>query len=307
MRCSYCLPDGAPPPRPRAEILSFEEIERIARVGASLGIRRLRLTGGEPLLRRDLPALVRLLRRIDGVGEIALTTNGLLLDAHLDDLVAAGVDSIHVSLDSADPETFHRLTGADPAAIGTILAVVRRCRRIAPHVRLGLNAVVVRGTNDAEVEDLAALGRDLGVEVRYIEFMPFAGVEWSADRVVAGAEVAARVAARWPAREAARSRAAAPARRFAYEDGGSFAVIEPVTRPFCAACDRLRLRSDGRLYNCLFDAAGVDLRGPLRAGASDAEIAGLFRACVAAKGLGGALEIARQAAAPARVMAEIGG
>lgn len=308
MRCAYCLPLGAPPSRGREEILSFEEIERAAAAGAALGLRRIRLTGGEPLLRRGLDGLVRRLRAVAGIEEVALTTNGLLLDRAVDSLVEAGLGALHVSLDSVDPRTFRRSTGTGASGVRAILSAIRRCRAEYPSLRLRLNAVVVRGLNDGDVERLAGLGRDLGVEIQFVEFMPFFGVAWRPDLVVPGDEIVRRIAAAHSVRSVPRRRAAGAARRFAYRDGGgAFGLVEAVSRPACAACDRLRLRADGSLLPCLFDRAGVDLRAPLRDGAPDDALAEAFRAAVAAKGPGGALAIARGAPARPPRMAEVGG
>lgn len=312
MRCTYCLPHGAPPPRPREEILTFEEIATVARVGASLGLARLRLTGGEPLLRRDLPRLAGMLRRLPGVEELSLTTNGLLLGENLAALHEAGLDAISLSIDTLDAADFRAETGVD--ALTEILALLPRLAESG--IRTEINAVL-DGAHRERIAPLLRLARETGIGVRFIEKMPFEGMEWSEATFLPGAEVERVAREIAPFREVARLRPAAPARRFDFEDGGTFGLIEPVTKPFCSACDRLRMRSDGALFNCLFDRAGGATREILRAGARsgasrsgvnvDEAIADLFRRVVAAKGRGGMLDFDETRAQRARVMAEIGG
>lgn len=308
MRCRYCLPNGSPPPLPRDEILHFEEIARIVRVGARLGIARVRLTGGEPLLRRNLDQLVAMIRRVPGIGEIALTTNGLLLRPVLRDLVAAGIGHLCISVDSLEPERFRSFTGVDG------LAEVRAAAEAAvaiPGLVVELNAVAIRGKSEPDLAPLVAWGRELGIPVRFIELMPFEDVNWTQDLVLGGDAILEDLAEHFGAEsfeEIDRSRPAAPARRFRFRDGqGGFGLIQPVTNPFCASCDRLRLRSDGQLFNCLFARDGFDLRGPIRAGAGDERLSDILAACVRSKGQGGMLEFHEQVKNPARIMASIGG
>lgn len=307
MRCRYCLPHGAPPPLPREEILSFEEIARIVRVGATLGIERVRYTGGEPLLRRSLENLIAMTRDIAGVRSISLTTNGLLLRDKIDALVGSGLTHLSISLDSIHRTLFEEMTGTD--GLATVLDAVDAARA-RKELSIELNCVAVRGRTENEIVPLVRFAREKDIPVRFIELMPFEDVEWSEELLLPGAALEEIIGAAFGAEsyeEIDRARPAAPARRFRFRDGRSgFGLIEPVTNPFCAACDRLRLRSDGRLFNCLFGREGFDLRTPARAG-DDIAIAEVFRQAVAAKGPGGMLEFKEQVENRARVMASIGG
>jgi cyclic pyranopterin phosphate synthase len=276
-RCTYCMPkevygrDFRFLPRP--ELLSFEEISRLVRVFAGLGVRKVRLTGGEPLLRRDLPTLVEQIAAVEGIEDIALTTNGVLLARHARALRDAGLRRVTVSLDSVDDGVFRamndvgvpvaRVVEGIDAAIAAGLAPVK------------LNAVVRRGVNDAGVLDLARFARDRGCTLRFIEFMDVGTTNgWAMEEVVPAAELVARIDAEMPLEAAAPSYRGEVAGRHRYRDGGGeVGMIASVTQPFCADCTRARLSADGRLYTCLFAVDGHDLRGPLRAGADDAELA----------------------------------
>ena len=286
-RCPYCMPEERYPRDheflSKAERLRFEEIERLATIFARLGVHKLRLTGGEPLLRRDLPELVRKLAAVEGIDDIALTTNGSLLAPQADALRAAGLDRITLSIDTIVPETFRAMSGGR-GDIDTVLAAIAAAER-AGFGPLKLNCVVMRGTNDGEVVQLVERFRGTGHIVRFIEYMDVGTCnEWRHELVVPGAEVRDRIAARWPLRELAPNYGGEVARRYAFVDGGGeIGFIDSVTEPFCGDCSRARLSADGRLYTCLFANAGHDLRGPLRAGASDAEMAGLIRAVWAAR------------------------
>lgn len=307
MRCRYCLPHGAPPPRPKEEILTFEEIEAVVRAGAALGITRIRLTGGEPLLRRDLPILAGRLRGIPGIEEMSLTTNGLLLGAQLEAFREAGLDAISLSIDTLDAEDFRIETGVD--ALDEVMRLLPRLA--ASGIRTELNAVLRGGARD-RIRPLLEFSRAGGIPVRFIEMMPFDGMEWNEADFLPGAAVLEEARAVEPFQEIPRRRVAAPARRFSFPGGGEFGLIEPVSRPFCSACDRLRLRSDGAIFNCLFDRAGIPtreiLRDPALSPAARAEeLASAFRTAVAAKGPGGMLEFERTRTDRARVMAELGG
>lgn len=312
MKCTYCLPNGAPPPLPREDILTFEEIARVARVGASLGVTRLRITGGEPLLRRQLDRLFTLLRPIPGVVELALTTNGLLLAPQLPRLMASGLTHLCISIDSLDRERFRAHTGCD--ALDTVLTAIEAARA-CPHLTVELNAVAIRGKSEQDIPSLVDFGRTHDMPVRFIELMPFEDIAWSPNLVISGAEIEQILAAHYGPNtwdEVSRSRPAAPARRFRFRDGrGGFGLIEPVSNPFCASCDRMRLRSDGMLYNCLFDRHGIDLRSLMRSSsdavAGDVSLQAAFQECVAKKGPGGMVELQQQVASPARIMASIGG
>ncbi|MEJ7846172.1 MAG: GTP 3',8-cyclase MoaA [Acidimicrobiales bacterium] len=309
-RCTYCMPAEGMEWLPREEVLTFEEIERVARVCVErFGFDSIRLTGGEPTVRARLPLLVAKLAALDGPAgpvDIALTTNGATLELLADDLVAAGLRRINVSLDTLRPERFLALTRRD--ALGPVLTGIDAA------VRAGLdpvkvNCVLMRGVNDDEVVDLARYGRDHGVTVRFIEFMPLdASGGWADDQVVPAAEIVARIDEVFPLEPlSAADRGSEPAARWRYRDGrGELGVIPTVTEAFCASCDRVRLTADGQLRSCLFATEETDLRGALRAGASDDALAELLRTTVAGKWAGhgvGTVTFIR----PKRSMSQIGG
>ena len=271
-RCSYCMPRELFGEHhrflPRAEILSFEEIHRVARVFADLGVTKLRITGGEPLLRAELPKLVRMLASISGV-DIALTTNGSLLERYAEPLRNAGLRRVTVSLDSLDPAVFHRMSDAD-IPLGRVLSGIEAADRAGLRP-LKINAVVRRGVNDDGVVTLAERFRGTGVVVRFIEFMDVGTTNgWERDGVVPAQEIVAKIAARFPLTPLSPAEGGV-ARRYRYDDGmGEIGVIASVTQPFCGSCSRARLSADGHLYTCLFASRGIDLRPILRAGdASD--------------------------------------
>jgi cyclic pyranopterin phosphate synthase len=280
LRCQYCMPDADYVWLPRESILSFEEMARIVRVFSRLGVERVRLTGGEPLLRTDLATLVAMLRR-EALRDLSLTTNGLLLAAHAHALAQAGLDRVTVSLDTLKPDRFVTMTRSDRHA--DVLAGITAAR----HAGLGpvkINTVVVRDVNDDELADLLAFGRAEGLEVRFIEYMDVGGAtRWSRDQVVGQAEIVARLADRFGAITPVPERAAAPAARFRLTDGTTFGVIASVTAPFCGACDRSRLTADGTWLLCLYARAGLDLRAALRTGASDADLAATIAAAWGAR------------------------
>jgi len=283
LRCVYCMPSD-PDWLPRPELLTFEEIERLARVAASLGVTHVRITGGEPTARRDLPALVRRLAAVPGLRDLAMTTNGMRLAELAVPLREAGLHRLNVSLDTLRGERFVHLArreGFDKVWAGLDAAGRAGFRP------LKVNMVVLRGVNDDEVVDFAGLARTRPWQIRYIEFMPLDGDNtWSRDRVVPAREILDRIHARWPL-EAVVGDGREPARIWRFRDGlGDVGVIASVTEPFCEACDRIRITPDGKLRTCLFATRETDLKGPLRAGASDAELAGLFRTAVAAKDAG---------------------
>lgn len=275
LRCHYCMPEAEYVWLPRASLLSFEEIGRLARLFASLGAARVRLTGGEPLLRRDLPELVRRLHAQPDVGDLALTTNGLLLPRFATALRAAGLGRLTVSLDTLRPDRFKALTRSD--RLDDVLAGLDAARW-AGFGRIKLNTVVMRGVNDDELFALVAFGRERGLEVRFIEYMDVGGAtRWEADRVVSRAEILARMADRYgPVHEVPDQDPVAPADRFVLPDGTVFGIISSTTAPFCRTCDRSRLTADGMWYLCLYAEQGVDLRAPLRDGASDGELTELI-------------------------------
>jgi GTP 3',8-cyclase len=276
LRCRYCMPREVFGPEhaflPRSELLSFEELERVVRVVVGLGVTKIRLTGGEPLLRRDLPDLVARLAAIEGIEDLALTTNGLLLPQHARDLAAAGLHRVTVSLDALDETTFR-------AVADTKLSVERVLDGIAAARAAGLgpikvNAVLQRGVNDDQLEDLAAWARDADVTLRFIEFMDVGTSNgWLRERVVPADEVVERLAARWPLEPVAPTKPGEVADRYRYLDGlGEVGVVASVTRAFCRDCTRARLSAVGEIYTCLFAAAGHDLRELLRGGASDEDL-----------------------------------
>lgn len=271
LRCSYCMPEEDYEWLPRADILSFEELARLVDVFKSLGVQKIRLTGGEPLLRRNLSVLVGLLAS-KGLGDLALTTNGILLGDQAEALRRAGLARLTVSLDTLRPERFRLLTRRDEHA--RVLAGLAAARA-AGFTGTKLNTVVLRGVNDDELLDLIGYGRENGFEVRFIEYMDVGGATgWSADTVVPQAEIRARLERAFGAsRPDPDDDPAAPAERFLLPDGTRFGLIASTTAPFCSACDRARLTADGLFYTCLYAPDGTDLRTPLRAGASDSELA----------------------------------
>ena len=278
-RCVYCMPkevfgrDYAF--LDRKELLSFEEIARIVRVFAGLGVCRVRITGGEPLVRRDVEQLVRLLSEIPGL-DLALTTNGALLAAKAEALAAAGLDRVTVSLDSVDDAQFRALNDAD-FPVERVLEGIEAASVAGLPVKV--NAVVKRGVNDEGIVALAERFRGTGHVLRFIEYMDVGHTNgWRLDDVVSADEIVARIDARWPLEPVAAARGDETALRFRYRDGaGEIGVIASVTKPFCAGCSRARLSAEGRLYTCLFALRGHDLRAPLRSGAGDDELADTLR------------------------------
>jgi cyclic pyranopterin phosphate synthase len=307
LRCAYCMPEE-PEWFPREEILRYQEAERLVRVAAAQGVRKVRVTGGEPLVRRDVDRLVADLAAIPGVDDLSLTTNGVLLERFAAGLREAGLRRVNVSLDSLRRERFSRLTGRDR------LADVLRGLEAAAAAGLGpikINAVLLRGVNDDEAIDLVAFGRERGYEVRFIEFMPLDNDRtWDLSRVVSGASIRRELAARWPLVPDPDGDPRAPATRFLFEDGGgAVGFINSVTEPFCADCGRIRLTSDGKFRVCLYDDREVDLKSAMRAGATDDDLVALMQAALAGKGRGGAVEILerREALPLRRTMHQIGG
>jgi cyclic pyranopterin phosphate synthase len=275
MRCRYCMPEPEYTWLPRASLLTFEELVRVTRIFASLGVHKVRLTGGEPLLRQGLHELVRDLAAIDGVDEIAMTTNGLLLRRHATELQAAGLDRVTVSLDTLRPERAHAFSRTMHHA-DTIDGI--RAVREAGFAGTKLNTVVIRGFNDDEVTDLLEFSRAHGAESRFIEYMDVGGAtQWSRGEVVSREQMLALIAAKYGAVEALHDGGPAPAERYRLADGLTFGIIASTTAPFCSSCDRSRVTADGTWLLCLYADDGVDLREPLRRGAPDEEIAGLIR------------------------------
>jgi cyclic pyranopterin phosphate synthase len=290
MRCSYCMPEADYVWLPRSSILTFEEIQRLVRIFTRLGVAKVRLTGGEPLLRHDLPRLVSMLDDVSGLRDLALTTNGMLLPRHAPALRAAGLRRLTVSLDTLRPDRLLMFARTD--RLDEILAGIEAARR-AGFERVKLNTVVIRGFNDDELADLLEFGRGHDLEVRFIEYMDVGGAtRWSMDQVVSRREMLDAIAARYGRIEELErgDDPAAPAEQFRLPDGTRFGIIASTTAPFCRDCDRSRLTADGTWYLCLYAADGVDLREPLRSGAADAEIAALIRARWSARADRGAEE-----------------
>jgi cyclic pyranopterin phosphate synthase len=275
---------------PREDMLHFEEISSLADVFLGLGIDKVRLTGGEPLLRRDLPTLVRMLAAKPGLQDLALTTNGVLLAEQIDALAAAGLRRVTVSLDTLKQDRFTRLTRVD--ALAQVREGLDAARRVfAPASpppgaadvnavggrRFKLDAVVIRGVNEDELIDLLEFAKSLGAELRFIEYMDVGGAtRWSWDRVVTKSEMLALLSRRYGAVEPLIEDSSAPAERFVLPDGTTFGIISSTTEPFCRTCDRSRLTADGMWYLCLYATQGLDLRGSLRRGSSPEELAALI-------------------------------
>ena len=278
-RCPYCMPEDQYAQDyeflSKDQRLRFEEIERIARAFASLGVTKLRLTGGEPLLRRDLPELVRMLSRIPRIDDIAMTTNGVLLPKFAQALREAGLQRLTVSLDTLDADTFRTLSGGR-GEVGEVLEGIAAAER-AGFTQIKLNCVVMRGVNDSQVLDLIERFRGTGHIVRFIEYMDVGTVNhWRNESVVPSAELIDRIGVCWPLTALERNYRSEVAERYRFIDGaGEVGFISSVSQPFCGDCSRARLSADGKLYTCLFARAGHDLRAPLRAGASDEQLAEL--------------------------------
>ncbi len=293
-RCLYCLPETEeaaqfyrskfdathnprpqpiplPPWKPRAELLTFEEIERLVRISVSLGIEKIRLTGGEPLLRKNIESLVERVARIPGIRDLAMTTNGFLFAQKAQALKAAGLHRISFSLDSLDRENFKKITGRDG-----LLELIEGIR-VAQELGLEpvkVNAVVIRGLNDHEVEALAEFAREKNLSFRFIEFMPLdSGRSWLKELVVPGREILARLQSRFELKPVKTANPSETARRWTFADGrGEIGIIAPVSEPFCGHCNRIRLTADGKIRTCLFSLHEHDLKELLRNGASDDQI-----------------------------------
>ena len=275
LRCSYCMPEAEYAWLPREDILHFEEIERLVDVFCGLGVDKVRLTGGEPLLRRDVTELVRRLAARPRIPDLAMTTNGVLLAAHARALKDAGLHRITVSLDTLDAARFKALTRSDE--LDRVLAGIGAAAPLFPGLKI--DTVVIRGVNDDELVALIEYGATHGAEVRFIEYMDVGGAtHWSMDRVVSRRAMLDTLAAHYGAIAPIGESSSAPADRFQLPDGRVFGIISSTTEPFCHACDRSRLTADGLWYLCLYAPRGTDLRKVLRSGATDDEIAELVRA-----------------------------
>ncbi len=274
LRCQYCMPEPDYAWLPRESILDFEEIAVLADAFTSLGVDRVRITGGEPLLRRDLPNLIERLAARPAIADLALTTNGVLLAGQVHALRAAGLHRLTVSLDTLQPDRFQALARFDelPAVLAGIDAAAR-----AGFASLKIDTVVLRGRNDDELHALLEFGKSAGAEVRFIEYMDVGGAtHWAMDTVVSRREILARLAEVYGPIESLAGRDSAPAERFRLPDGTTFGIIASTTEPFCAACDRGRLTADGLWLLCLYARGGLDLRRPLREGATREELARLI-------------------------------
>lgn len=284
-RCTYCIPVENVQWKRREEILSYEEIERLVRIFARFGVRKLRVTGGEPLLRPDVDVLLGKLAAVEGIADLALTTNGKLLRQFAPMLRERGVRRLNVSLDSLQPAKFQLMTRRN--ALGDVLDGIEAARD-AGFAPIKVNAVVIRGVNDDEIVDFARFARETGHSVRFIEFMPLdSGHTWSRDQVVSGREIFERIAGAFPLVPVRARSAAETATRWAFSDApGEIGIIAPVTAPFCGNCNRIRLTADGNLRTCLFSLVEHDVKGPMRAGATDAEMAELIAGFVGMKEAG---------------------
>jgi GTP 3',8-cyclase len=304
LRCTYCMPEEVVF-MDRAELLNFEEIAHFVRVAVPLGIDKVRLTGGEPLMRRDMPRLVALLRAIEGIRDIGLTTNGLLLAGQAQALWDAGLRRINVSLDTLDPERFRQVTRRD--GLDKVLDGIFAAKK-AGFDPVKVNAVSMRGITEYEVVPLARFARQHGLEMRFIEYMPIGADSWERGKVYFAHEILEQiereVAPLVPAKDYDRR---APAMEFEYTDGGGrIGIIASVSRPFCMSCNRVRLTADGKLRNCLFALDEVDVKGLIRGGSPDEAIAEVIRRNVYSKWEGHEINTARFIK-PLRTMHAIGG
>jgi len=273
-RCFYCLPHGEPPIAPKEKMLSYEEIEYVCDIFVGLGIEKIRLTGGEPMLRRDIETIIRKLTRLKAAGlqDLALTTNGYYLPERAQSLKDAGLDRVTISLDSLKRDVFKRMTGVD--VLDKVLAGIAAAKaaKLEP---IKINAVIVRGHNEDEVADFAAFAREYDVKMRFIEFMPLdSGHEWARADVVSGKEIRERINERFPLVRVEVARGSDTSSRYRFADGapGEIGIIAPVTEPFCGACSRIRLTADGQIRTCLFSTVEHSLRDVVRSGASRDEI-----------------------------------
>jgi cyclic pyranopterin phosphate synthase len=304
IRCVYCMPEN-PEFLPRRQLLTFEEIERLVRIAVMLGIDKIRLTGGEPLVRRELPVLVEKLAAIQGIKDIGLTTNGILLAPLARSLWSSGLRRINVSLDTLDPARFEQLTrrpGCQQVIEGILAA------KAAGFDPVKVNAVAIRGSTEEDIVPLTRFALEHGLEMRFIEYMPLDGGLWEREKVLFAAEILARLTEEiGPLRPAPDQDPRAPAVDYEFVDGsGRIGLIASVSRPFCMSCNRIRITSDGKLRNCLFSLEETDLRGLLRGGASDSQVAQAIRDSVASKWEGHEINTARFIQ-PERLMHSIGG
>jgi cyclic pyranopterin phosphate synthase len=273
LRCSYCMPEAEYVWLPRHDLLQFEEMSALVDVFAGAGVDRVRLTGGEPLLRRDLHELIAMLAKKPAIRDLALTTNGVMLADYAEALHSAGLHRVTVSLDTLQADRFRTLTRFDslPQVLAGIEAGVKRFGTVK------LDAVIIRGTNDDELVPLVEYARRVGAELRFIEYMDVGGAtQWSRDRVMSRQDMLSTLEQQYGAVTAIGEHSSAPADRFQLSDGTIFGIISSTTDPFCQSCDRSRVTADGQWYRCLYATSGTDLRTPLRAGASREELLALI-------------------------------
>ena len=284
-RCFYCLPHGEPPIAPKEQMLSYEEIEYVCDIFVSLGIEKIRLTGGEPMMRRDIETIIEKLSvlKAKGLQDLALTTNGYFLPDRAQGLKDAGLDRITISLDSLKRDTFKQMTGVD--VLDRVLTGIEAAKS-AGLQPIKINAVIVRGHNEDEVAEFAAFAREHDVKMRFIEFMPLdSGHDWSREDVVPGREIRERISERFPLVPLDVFRGSETSSRYRFADGapGEVGIIAPVTEPFCGACSRIRLTADGQIRTCLFSTVEHSLRDVIRTGASRAEIIDFIESVVLKK------------------------
>ncbi len=278
-RCQYCMPAEGLPWLERTEILTFEEITRLVSLLAAMGVRDVRLTGGEPLVRRDFPRLAAMIAAVPAVEDLSVTTNGFLLERDAEALVGAGIDRFNVSVDSLQQDRFYQLTRRD--ALPQVMRGLQRLATFPEAHPIKINAVAIRGFTEEEAIPFAEFARHTPYEVRFIEFMPLdADHAWTPDQVLTGAEIRAAIDAVYPLESEPRE-PHATARIYRFADGrGKIGFINPVSEPFCGDCNRIRLTADGRLRTCLFSLNETDLRTPIREGAGDPELEEIIRAAV---------------------------
>jgi GTP 3',8-cyclase len=306
VRCFYCMPEHDVAFVPREEILSYEEIERFVRIATGLGVTKVRVTGGEPLVRKDLPQLIRRLAAVPGITDLALTTNGVLLPGMAGPLYEAGLRRINVHLDTLDRDRFVRITRRDE--IAAVLEGIAECRRLG-YQPIKINAVAVKGLVEPDIVPLARYGRENGIGIRFIEFMPLdAQGLWERDKVLTADEIVGILSREIsPLVEIPDRDPRAPAAEYRYADGcGTVAFIASVSRPFCLNCNRIRLTADGKLRYCLFALEETDVKDLLRSSAPDEAVAEVIRSTVRAKWEGHEINTARFVAPP-RPMYSIGG
>ena len=284
-RCFYCLPHGEPPIAPKEQMLSYEEIEYLCDIFVSLGIEKIRLTGGEPMLRRDIETIIRKLVELKSIGlqDLALTTNGYYLPDRARSLKDAGLDRITISLDSLKRDVFKQMTGVD--VLDRVLAGIQAAKE-AELYPIKINAVIVRGHNDDELVDFAAFAREHDLKMRFIEFMPLdSGHDWARDDVVSGREIRKKIDAEFPLVPVDVERGSETSSRYRFADGapGEIGIIAPVTEAFCGACSRIRLTADGQIRTCLFSTVEHSLRDVLRSGASRLDLVSYIESVVLKK------------------------